>query len=68
MCRRMSAKLDGLSDDRYLDTNETLLVIRSQLHSLTKSMESCQSEVGTRWTGRHIAVSVGAQPDCLLTF
>ena len=46
LSRRMSTKADGLPDDRYMDTNETLLVIRSQLNSLTKSMESCQSEVG----------------------
>ncbi|XP_037083027.1 glucose transporter type 1-like [Pollicipes pollicipes] len=45
MSRKLSSKMDGLPPDRYMDTNETLLVIRSQLNNLTKSMESCQSEV-----------------------
>lgn len=47
MSMNLSAKLDELQTrgDRQLDTNVALSEIRTQLQELTKSVESCQSEV-----------------------
>lgn len=42
----LSAKLDELQrGDRHLETTVALCEIRTQLQELTKSVESCQSEV-----------------------
>ncbi|KAK9701294.1 hypothetical protein QE152_g30728 [Popillia japonica] len=46
MSMNLSAKLDELQrGDRHLETTVALCEIRSQLQELTKSVESCQSEV-----------------------
>lgn len=46
MSMNLSAKLDELQrGDRQLDTTFALCEIRTQLQELTKSVESCQSEV-----------------------
>lgn len=46
MSMNLSAKLDELQrGDRQLETTVALCEIRSQLQELTKSVESCQSEV-----------------------
>lgn len=47
MSSNLSAKLDELQQrgDRQLETNVALCEIRTQLQELTKSVESCQSEV-----------------------
>lgn len=42
----LSSKLDDLQrSDRHLETTVALCEIRTQLQELTKSVESCQSEV-----------------------
>lgn len=42
----LSCKLDNLQQgDRYMETSVALCEIRTQLQELTKSVESCQSEV-----------------------
>lgn len=46
MSMNLSAKLDELQrGDRQLETTVALCEIRTQLQELTKSVESCQSEV-----------------------
>lgn len=46
MSMNLSAKLDDLQrGDRQLETTVALCEIRTQLQELTKSVESCQSEV-----------------------
>lgn len=46
MSMNLSAKLDELQrGDRHLETTVALCEIRTQLQELTKSVESCQSEV-----------------------
>ena len=46
MSTNLSAKLDELQrGDRQLETTVALSEIRTQLQELTKSVESCQSEV-----------------------
>lgn len=46
MSMNLSAKLDELQrSDRHLETTVALCEIRTQLQELTKSVESCQSEV-----------------------
>lgn len=47
MSMNLSMKLDELQrrGDRQLETTVALCEIRSQLQELTKSVESCQSEV-----------------------
>lgn len=46
MSMNLSAKLDELQrGDRHIETTVALCEIRSQLQELTKSVESCQSEV-----------------------
>lgn len=46
MSMNLSAKLDSLQrGDRHLETTVALTEIRCQLQELTKSVESCQSEV-----------------------
>lgn len=46
MSMNLSAKLDELQrGDRQMETTVALCEIRSQLQELTKSVESCQSEV-----------------------
>ena len=47
MSMNLSAKLDELQQrgDRQLETTVALCEIRTQLQELTKSVESCQSEV-----------------------
>ena len=46
MSMNLSAKLDDLQrGDRHLETTVALCEIRTQLQELTKSVESCQSEV-----------------------
>lgn len=47
MSMNLSAKLDDLQTrgDRQLETTVALCEIRSQLQELTRSVESCQSEV-----------------------
>lgn len=46
MSMNLSCKLDDLQrGDRYMETSVALCEIRTQLQELTKSVESCQSEV-----------------------
>lgn len=46
MSSNLSAKLDELQrGDRHLETTVALHEIRTQLQELTRSVESCQSEV-----------------------
>lgn len=46
MSSNLSAKLDELQrGDRHFETTVALHEIRSQLQELTRSVESCQSEV-----------------------
>lgn len=46
MSMNLSAKLDDLQrGDRHMETTVALCEIRTQLQELTKSVESCQSEV-----------------------
>jgi hypothetical protein len=46
MSMNLSAKLDELQrGDRHMETTVALCEIRTQLQELTKSVESCQSEV-----------------------
>lgn len=45
MNKNLNSKLDELHGFQTVDTNVALTEIRSQLHELTKSVESCQSEV-----------------------
>lgn len=46
MSMNLSCKLDDLqSGNRYMETSVALCEIRTQLQELTKSVESCQSEV-----------------------
>ncbi|XP_037079932.1 glucose transporter type 1-like isoform X2 [Pollicipes pollicipes] len=45
MSRNLSAKLDSIQADRYMETSAQLKVIRSQLRDLTSSVVSCQTEV-----------------------
>lgn len=46
MSMNLSAKLDDLQKgDRHMETTVALCEIRTQLQELTKSVESCQSEV-----------------------
>lgn len=46
MSMNLSAKLDDLQRaDRHAETTMALCDIRTQLQELTKSVESCQSEV-----------------------
>lgn len=46
MSMNLSSKLDDLQrSDRHLETTVALCEIRTQLQELTKSVESCQSEV-----------------------
>lgn len=46
MSMNLTAKLDELQrSDRHLETTVALCEIRTQLQELTKSVESCQSEV-----------------------
>lgn len=46
MSMNLSAKLDELQrGDRHYETTVALCEIRTQLQELTKSVESCQSEV-----------------------
>lgn len=46
MSMNLSQKLDELQrGDRHMETTVALCEIRSQLQELTKSVESCQSEV-----------------------
>jgi SP family facilitated glucose transporter-like MFS transporter 1 len=51
MSMNLSAKLDDLQrGDRHMETTVALCEIRTQLQELTKSVESCQSEVSeVRW-------------------
>lgn len=42
----LNCKLDNLQrGDQYMETSVALCEIRTQLQELTKSVESCQSEV-----------------------
>ena len=45
MNKNLNSKLEELHGFQAIDTNVALTEIRSQLHELTKSVESCQSEV-----------------------
>jgi hypothetical protein len=46
MSMNLSCKLDDLQrGDRHMETSVALCEIRTQLQELTKSVESCQSEV-----------------------
>ena len=45
MNKNLNTKLEELHGFQSIDTNVALTEIRSQLHELTKSVESCQSEV-----------------------
>jgi SP family facilitated glucose transporter-like MFS transporter 1 len=45
MNKNLNTKLEELHGFQPIDTNVALTEIRSQLHELTKSVESCQSEV-----------------------
>lgn len=46
MSMNLSQKLDDLQrGDRHMETTVALCEIRTQLQELTKSVESCQSEV-----------------------
>lgn len=46
MSMNLSQKLDELQrGDRHMETTVALCEIRTQLQELTKSVESCQSEV-----------------------
>lgn len=46
MSMNLSTKLDDLQrGDRHMETTVALCEIRTQLQELTKSVESCQSEV-----------------------
>lgn len=45
MNKNLNTKLEELHGFQAIDTNVALTEIRSQLHELTKSVESCQSEV-----------------------
>lgn len=46
MSMNLSAKLDDLQrGDRHFETTVALCEIRTQLQELTKSVESCQTEV-----------------------
>lgn len=46
MSMNLSCKLDNLQrGDQYMETSVALCEIRTQLQELTKSVESCQSEV-----------------------
>ena len=45
MNKNLNTKLEELHGFQPLDTSVALTEIRSQLHELTKSVESCQSEV-----------------------
>lgn len=53
MSMNLSQKLDELQrSDRHLETTVALCEIRTQLQELTKSVESCQSEVSEVSTQR----------------
>nr|XP_027224311.1 uncharacterized protein LOC113816462 [Penaeus vannamei] len=45
MSLNLNAKIDEIQCHQHADTSAALLAIRSQLQDLTKSVESCQSEV-----------------------
>ena len=45
MNKNLNTKLEELHGFQPIDTNVALTEIRSQLHELTRSVESCQSEV-----------------------
>ena len=46
MSMNLTCKLDDLQrGDRHMETTVALCEIRTQLQELTKSVESCQSEV-----------------------
>ncbi|KAK8728200.1 hypothetical protein OTU49_009166, partial [Cherax quadricarinatus] len=45
MSLNLSAKIDEIQCHQHADTSAALHAIRSQLQELTKSVESCQSEV-----------------------
>ena len=45
MSRNLTAKLDMIQSDRYMETSAQLKVIRAQLRELTDSVINCQSEV-----------------------
>lgn len=64
MSMNLSAKLDELQrGDRQLETTVALCEIRTQLQELTKSVESCQSEVSEV---KRDMVAIKVRPYCRL--
>jgi SP family facilitated glucose transporter-like MFS transporter 1 len=68
MSMNLSAKLDELQrGDRQLETTVALCEIRTQLQELTKSVESCQSEVSEVKRDMVAIKVISVLPDLLST-
>lgn len=70
MSMNLSCKLDDLQrGDRHMETSVALCEIRTQLQELTKSVESCQSEVSevsSAKKGPVLPLAMGHHLACML--